>query len=70
MPVPPAVHVSTKEAARRLGTHQATVLALLHSGELDGYAQTTAISGRVHAWKVEEASIRAYIERQRRKVPA
>lgn len=70
MPIPAPTYVSTREAGRRLGQHPKTIVALIHAGDLDGYAQTTAISGRNHAWKVEERSIRAYIERQRRKVPA
>lgn len=64
----PTVYISTKEAGCRLGQCAKSVLRLLHAGELDGYAQTTAISGRVHAWKVDEASIDAYVMRQRRKV--
>jgi excisionase family DNA binding protein len=64
------VYISTPEAARRLGTTRETVAALLHAGELSGYAQTTAISGRVHAWKVAESSIDAYVACQRRKIPA
>ncbi len=65
-----AVHISTKEASRRLGVSTKTVRALLHAGELDGYPQTTAISGEVWAWKISTASVEAYIKRQRRKVPA
>jgi excisionase family DNA binding protein len=64
------VYISTPETARRLGTTRETVAALLHAGELYGYAQTTAISGRVHAWKIAESSIDAYVCRQQRKVAA
>ena len=64
------VFVSTKEAGRRLGICPKSVLALMHSGQLSGYPFTTQISGRVHAWRISEASIDAYIARQRRKVPA
>jgi len=64
------VYVSTREAARRLGTTRESVVALLHANELAGYPQTTAISGRVHAWKIAESSIDAYVHRQRIKVPA
>lgn len=70
MPLPPTTYVSTKEAARRLGVHHTTVVALLHADELSGYPQTTRISGRVHAWKIAEPSIAAYIRRQQLKVPA
>ncbi len=62
-------YISTAEAARRLGIGRETVLALLHAGELKGYAQTTATSGRVHAWKIEESSIDGYVSRQRRRIP-
>lgn len=62
--------ISTREAGRRLGVHPRTVLALIHAGELKGYAHTTQISGRVHAWKVEESSIDGYVSRQRRRIPA
>ena len=65
-----SVFVSTSEAARKLGICSKSVLALLHAGELDGYAHTTAISGRVHAWKVAERSIDAYVARQRRRISA
>ena len=64
------VYISTKEAGRRLGIHYRTVVALIHAKELKGYAQTTAVSGVVHAWKVEESSIDGYISRQRRRIPA
>ncbi len=64
------VFVSTAEAARQLGICTKSVLALIHAGELAGYAHTTAISGRVHAWKVEQSSITAYVARQRRRIPA
>lgn len=64
------IYISTAEASRRLGISSRTVLALLHAGELDGYAHTTAIAGRVHAWKIEESSIEGYIRRQRIRIPA
>ena len=63
-------YISTKETARRLGICTKSVLALIHAGELAGYAHTTAISGRVHAWKVEQSSITTYVARQRRRIPA
>lgn len=65
-----AVHISTREAARRLGISPRTVVALIHAGQLTGYPHTTAISGRVHAWKVEESSIDGYVRRQQRRIPA
>lgn len=64
------VYVSTNEAARRLGLCTKSVLAMLHAGELSGYAFTTAISGRVHAWKIADSSIQAYVARQQRRIPA
>ena len=64
------VFVSTKEAGCRLGICSKSVVALLHAGELSGFPFTTAVSGRVHAWRISEASIVAFIARQRRKVPA
>lgn len=63
-------YVSTKEAARRLGISAKTVRALLHAGDLKGYPQTTATSGQVHAWKIAEGSIDAYVTRQQRRIPA
>lgn len=62
------VYISTGEASKRLGQSIPTVMALLHAGELSGYPQTTAISGRIHAWKIAESSIDAYVRRQRVKV--
>jgi transposase len=70
MSLPPKTYISTREAARRLGIHPKTIAAMLHAGELEGYAQTTAISGVVYAWKIEESSIDAYVRRQQRKVVA
>lgn len=64
------VYISTTEAARRLGVCTKSVRAMLHAGDLSGYPHTTAISGQVHAWKIAESSIQAYVARQRRKIPA
>lgn len=63
-------YLSTAEAARRLGICTKSVLALLHAGELRGYAHTTRKSGRVHAWKVAESSLQGYVARQQRRIPA
>lgn len=64
------VYISTAEAGRRLGISTKTVMALMATGELYGYPQTTAKAGRVHAWKIAESSIDAYVRRQQLKASA
>lgn len=56
--------VSTRVAAEQLGVGVDTVHALISDGQLDAWPQRTP-GGRVHAWKVSQASIDSYPRRAR-----
>jgi hypothetical protein len=47
-----------------------TIIALIHAEELLAYAQTKAISGLVHAWKVDERSPDGDAARQQHRIRA
>jgi excisionase family DNA binding protein len=50
--------ISTREAAERLQTSEPTVRLMLETGELAGFQQAR---GKRFAWRVETASVKAYL---------
>lgn len=57
-------YVSTRSAADQLGVGLQTIYALIAEGELYAYPHITP-GGRIHAWKVSQASIDSYPRRAR-----